>query len=91
MFTKQGETAKRVGDVEAVHIIRTIVGSRKSCHKCKSVGHIQKRCGAVAKWRAANLTKKATKSSVHSVQEQTVDYRQAYAINHVDVTPPSDE
>ena len=28
--------------------------------------------------------------SVPSVREQTVDYRQAYAINHVDVTPPSD-
>ena len=27
---------------------------------------------------------------MHSVREQTADYRQANAINHVDVTPPSD-
>ncbi|KAI0239510.1 hypothetical protein LSAT2_009770, partial [Lamellibrachia satsuma] len=47
-------------------------------------------CNAVAKWRAANLTKESTKSLVHSVREQTTDYSQAYAINHVDVTPPID-
>ena len=62
----------------------------KFYHKCKSVRHIQKWCNAVAKWRAANLTKESIKSLVHSVREQTTDYSQAYAINHVDVTPPSD-
>ena len=94
--TTRGEQTSRNGKMcwrSGTHNPGNCRFKTKSCHKYKSVehiqkcrthtnvpdtyksvGHIQKRCDAVAKWRAANLTKKSTKSSVHSVREQTADY-----------------
>ena len=76
---------------------RTVV-----CHQCKRIGHIKKRCDAVAEWRRAadraKSSKTNPKSSVHQVRDRTghdltadeIDGR-PYVINHMDVSSGNDD
>ena len=73
---------------------RTVV-----CHQCKRIGHIKKRCDAVAEWRRAadraksSKTNSKGKSAVHRVRDRTghnltagEDDGRPYVINHMDVS-----
>ena len=72
------------------------------CHQCKRIGHIKKRCDAVAEWRRAadraKSSKTNSKSSVHRVLDRTGHDLTAgegdgrpYVINHMDVSSGNDD
>ena len=78
---------------------RTVV-----CHQCKRIGHIKKRCDAVAEWRRAADRAKSSKTNskasaaVHRVRDRTghdltagEDDGRPYVINHMDVSSGNDD